>query len=32
MLSVEIVEIVAGNGPTLKYSNVRDAIPGTPSG
>ena len=28
MLSVEIVEIVAGNGPTLKYSNVREAMGG----
>ena len=26
MLSVELVEITAGDGPTLTYSNVRDAI------
>jgi 5-carboxymethyl-2-hydroxymuconate isomerase len=30
MLSVEIVEIVSGNGPTLKYSNVREAMDGGP--
>src|SRR5262245_3446435 len=26
MLSVEMVEITAGDGPTLKYSNVREVV------
>ena len=31
MLSVEITEIASGTGPTLKYSNVREAM-GLPPG
>jgi 5-carboxymethyl-2-hydroxymuconate isomerase len=29
MLSVEMVEIVSGDGPTLKHSNVREVVTGT---